>query len=101
VRTAARSTFVEKGISKTKRRSGVLVYLSRFEEDAVVVLDVGLDEARLGAKYTQAVAKLRRAVPLHDVDALVVGLEAIGAALAKEYPVTEDDEDELSNEVAA
>lgn len=99
--SAAHSAFFEKGISKTKRRTGVLVFVARFEEDAVVVLDVGLDRAKLGQKLKDAESQLRRAIPLHSTAALVDALKALGDALAAEYPVTDDDEDELSNEVAA
>lgn len=99
VETAAKVLFVDRGITKTRARTGVLVYVAAFERDAVVVLDVGLDESKLGLASTRAA--LRAAVRAGDLDAFLVALASIGERLAAEYPVTADDVDELPNEVAA
>ena len=98
---AAKATFVDRGISKTRSRSGVLVYLSRFERETVVVLDVGLDPARLGEPLLHARGALQEAGRRGDLDALAKALEAMGARLAEVYPIEDDDIDELPNEVAA
>jgi putative membrane protein len=101
VARAAKAAFVERGIHKTASRGGVLVYISAFERDAGVVLDVGLDEARLGDPLAKAKEALRVAVhegKLADFDR---ALAEIGARLAEVYPVRADDVDELPNEVAA
>jgi putative membrane protein len=98
---AAKATFVDRGISKTRSRTGVLAYLSRFERETVVVLDVGLDVARLGEPMVQARDALQAAGRRGDLDALVKALETMGARLAEVYPVEDDDADELPNEVAA
>jgi uncharacterized membrane protein len=81
----------------------VLVYLSAFEREVVVVLDVGLDPARLGDPYRRAVLELRDvgSRPGATVDAFVKALGDLGAALAETYPIEADDVDELPNEVAA
>jgi putative membrane protein len=103
VELAAKALFVDRGISKTRSRTGVLVYLSEFERDVAVVLDVGLDPARLGEPYARAVEALRLAGSGRrgSLDAFVVALDAMGAALASAYPVEAGDTDELPNEVAA
>jgi putative membrane protein len=101
VETAAKATFVDKGVSRTRKRSGVLVFVCGYEHDAVVVLDVGLDPKKLGEPLERVRESLRAAARAGDLDAFVRGLEALGACLAESYPATEDDVDELSNEVAA
>lgn len=103
VELAAKAMFVDRGISKTRARTGVLVYLSELERGVVVIPDVGLDPERLGEKYARAVAALREAGRggRGSLDAFVKALDEIGDALAAAYPVSDDDIDELPNEVAA
>jgi putative membrane protein len=103
VELAAKAMFVERGITKTRSRTGVLVYLSLFEREAFVVLDVGLDPVRLGHHYRRAVLELREAGGRRScsVEELVKALSDLGAALAEVYPIEEGDTDELPNEVAA
>jgi putative membrane protein len=101
VQLAAKAMFVDRGVSKTRSRTGVLVYLSLFERDVAVVLDLGLDAARLGEPYRRATEKLRLAARHQGRDAFVKALEELGACLATVYPIQDDDVDELPNEVAA
>jgi putative membrane protein len=101
VQLAAKAMFVDRGISKTRARTGVLVYLSLFEREVAVVLDVGLDAARLGEPYRLAIEKLRTAARHEGRDAFVKALEELGECLAAVYPIQDDDVDELPNEVAA
>ena len=101
VTLAAKAMFVDRGITKTRSRTGVLVYLSAFERDAALVLDLGLDPKRLGDSLATAKAALREAARLGDADAFMKALQLLGACLAAEYPPEEGDVDELPNEVAA
>jgi putative membrane protein len=103
VELAAKAMFVDRGITKTRSRTGVLVYLSVFERDVAVVLDVGLDAARLGEPYARAARELRAEGARRNgsIDDFVKALDAVGAALAEAYPIEDDDVDELPNEVAA
>lgn len=101
VRTAARATFVELGVSATKRRTGILVYLASFERDAALVCDVGIDPKALGDELESAERALREAMRAGHLDDLANALDRLGDALAKAYPVSADDVDELPNEVAA
>lgn len=101
VLSAARAAFVELGISKTRARSGILVYLSLLERDVVLVRDVGIDEKELGEDLSTCEAALREAFREDDLDTFEVALVAAGEALARVHPVTDDDIDELPNEVAA
>lgn len=98
---AAKAAFVDRGVSKTRGRTGVLVYLSSFERDAEVVLDVGLDASGMGAELRGACDRVRVAARVSSVAALLDALGALGECLAKAHPCAEDDVDELPNEVAA
>ena len=58
MRTAARAAFVDQGISRTRGRTGILVFVSLFEREVEVVADVGVDPVLLGEDWTRAVAAL-------------------------------------------
>src|SRR5439155_582055 len=78
VATAAKAAFVDKGVSKTRAHTGVLVYISAFEHDAYVVLDVGLDPKKLGEPLDRAREELSLAATAGNLDDFVRGLEKLG-----------------------
>lgn len=103
VRRAARAAFVDLGVSRTKARSGLLVYVSLFERRVEVVPDVGLDVSAIESGFGRAVARMEQAVAGRpDVADFTTGLEALGKALAELAPARagELDEDELPNEMS-
>lgn len=97
----AHAMMFERGVTKTRGRTGVLILLAAFERDVVIVLDHGLDKAKLAKDLEAAHAALRAAAKQGSVDAFVAALETFGKALAKVHPIEADDIDELGNEVAA
>lgn len=100
VQQAARAAFVEQRISVTRARSGVLVYVSLLENDVVVVTDVGVDLAKMGEAWSNAVLGLetcaRRGAGPHE---LATALLAVGVPLAASLPVGDDDVNELPDAV--
>jgi len=99
VRQGARAAFFDLGISRTSGRHGVLVYASMFERRCVVLADIGVDSARLGAPWAASQTDLSDAVNRRDLAAfqrLIVGL---GAVLCVEHPRAADDVNELPDEV--
>lgn len=76
---AARATFVERGVHNTRERTGVLVYLSLLERDAVVLGDSGV-ERKLS---TEAHARIERALAA----AIATGGAACARVLAELAPV--------------
>ena len=56
----AEAAFAELGVSKTKQRNGVLVFVALFERTAVVVADEGVPTALLGEPYETRVSRARR-----------------------------------------
>lgn len=101
VRGAARALFVDRGVSRTRDRTGILVYLSALERRVEVVTDVGVDEAALGAPWSQAKARLGEALAAGSLDAFVEGVRALGPILGEALPRKSDDENELPDEVAS
>jgi putative membrane protein len=97
VLSAARSTFVELGVSRTRGRNGVLVYVSLIERAVSVVADIGVDTKALGPAWVDALAALDSAVDRCDFDAFKTALRQIAPPLASVMPRSEDDIDELAN----
>lgn len=100
VRAAARACFVEQGVSATRERTGILVYVSLLENAVEVVTDLGVRPELMGAAWTEAVARLatcahRAASP----DALAEALLRLAEPLAVALPRRDDDLNELPDGV--
>ena len=93
--TAARAHFVEAGISRTRDRSGILVFVSVLERTVCVVPDVGIDTEKLGDGWKARVAALEAATSALDVSAFASALATLGPLLGEAYPRREDDVNEL------
>ena len=99
VAAAARSTFVELGVSKTSGRTGILVFVSTFEQRVEVVPDIGVDPAVLGTAFTEAVRGLEGTVRgPRSFPRFLDALRALGPVLAKTLPRMADDVNELPDE---
>ncbi|MFO0679459.1 MAG: hypothetical protein U0169_23230 [Polyangiaceae bacterium] len=96
---AARALFVDNGITKTTGRTGVLVYLSHFEQRVEVVCDVGVTPDAKRAAET-ARTHLLQAFVQGDVDRFASELELLGKTFGATMPRSADDVNELSDEVA-
>jgi putative membrane protein len=92
VRAAARAAFVDQGVSRTKGRTGILVYVSTFERRVEVVADIGVDEKLLELQARALSESLSQGA---DFDAFVDAVRSIGLALAASLPRSEDDVNEL------
>lgn len=100
VATTARSRFVEQGISATSGRTGILVYVSLFEDRAEVVPDIGIPVGRLGERWTKAVEAID-AGAREGVGPFLTALTALGPILAEAVPRSADDKNELPDEVVS
>ena len=92
--------FYEKGLYKTRKNTGVLFFMSLLERKVWVLADKGIYEKiqqETLNRYSKIVSqgiKDRRAC-----DALCDAIKESGELLAKHFPITPDDTDELSDEV--
>jgi putative membrane protein len=93
--TAARAQFVEQGISCTRDRSGILVFVSELERAVCVVPDIGIDASKLGDDWNRCVTALQQAVAKLDLGAFVTALSSLGPVLEAKYPRRHDDVNEL------
>jgi putative membrane protein len=101
VRTAARAALVDLGVTKTRDRNGILVFVSAFEHTVEVVADVGVDTASLGPAWADAVNALSKSMQgIPRLDQFLTALRSLGPALAAAMPRKADDVNELPDEVA-
>jgi putative membrane protein len=99
-REAAMREFVGRGLTRTRERLGVLIYVAEAERHVEIVTDTGLtDRVEAGAfdairrRLSQAVAGGRAA------EGLVTAVGEVGRVLAAHAPPQPDDWDELPNKV--
>ncbi len=98
VHAAACARFVDQGISATRCRTGVLVYVSLFERRVEIVPDIGIPVDRLGDRWTQGVRSID-AAPRQGVEPFVTALQALWPLLAEAVPRAAEDVNELPDDM--
>jgi uncharacterized membrane protein len=96
VQARSMQVFVEHGVTETRERSGVLLFLSETERRVELLADRGIHE-RVEAELWQAlvddvVAAIRGG---HAADGIARAVDAIGARLAQHFPPSAHDTNEL------
>ena len=97
---AASREFLRRGLTRTREKTGVLIYLALAEHHAEILADTGVADRVEPGSWTGIVADLTASI--RD-DRMIEGLEQairrIGAILAEHAPPRLDDVDELPNKV--
>ena len=100
VRERAVRAFYEKGLYRTKKNTGVLIFLSLLERRVWILADRGIYE-KITQKTLNGFAKTI-SQGIRDgrtCDVLCEVMREIGEPLARNFPITPDDVDELPDEV--
>ena len=99
-REAAAHEFAAHGLTRTRERTGVLIYVAAAEHYAEVVADAGIaervDEHVWRDTITELIAAIRAGRP---ADGLAMAVRKVGGILAEHAPPRADDADELPNKV--
>jgi putative membrane protein len=95
---AARAAFVERGVHKTRDRSGILVYISWLEREVAVVVDAGIERALPAEIHADAVRSLTDAISGGGA-AVARQLERFAPAIAAAMPRRDDDVNELPDAI--
>lgn len=100
VRHRAVQAFHEKGFYRTKKHTGVLFFISLLERKVWVLADKSIHEKikqetldKFARNVSQGIRDGRAC------DALCETIEEAGVLLAKNFPITPDDKNELSDEI--
>ncbi len=99
VDTAAKAAFVTMGVSRTKARTGILVYVSMLEKQVDIVADIGLTTGALNEVFESVRQNMTLAVASRDFALFATALETLGPKLCTAFPCVHDDVNELSDEV--
>jgi putative membrane protein len=99
VSRGARAAFYDMGVSRTRGRTGVLVFVSMLERRVEVVPDIAVAVDRMGRDWQTAVRALEQSVARRpDLGRFLVALRGLGDPLAAVLPVQDDDINELPDE---
>jgi putative membrane protein len=97
---AARSCFVERRVSGTRSRTGLLLYLGAFERASCFIPDLGIEAQVPKALFNDLELKISKAKTTQEFQKAVLGgLESLQEPLSRSLPRAEDDENELSDEI--
>lgn len=97
---AAIREFVSRGLTRTRERTGVLIYVAVAERYAEIVADVGIADRVDDRVWCEAIAELIGAIKIGRAgDGLVETVRRVAAVLAEHAPPRTDNADELPNKV--
>ncbi len=96
----ARREFTRLGIGKTAGATGVLVMISLYEREAVVLADRAINDKVAPDTWAREVKILLDGVKAgRPADGIAAAVTEVGALLAKHFPRRDDDKNELSDDV--
>lgn len=99
-REAAEREFLGRGLTRTRGRTGVLIYVAAAERYAEVVADSGIADRVSETIWRETIIALVEALREgRAADGLVAAVRRVGAVLAEHAPPRADDTDELPNKV--
>lgn len=99
-REAAMREFVARGLTRTRERTGVLIFVALAEHYAEVIADAGIAGRVDDGVWRETIAELIEAIRADRLgDGLVAAVGRVGAILAAHAPPRSDDADELPNKV--
>ncbi len=100
VRLRAERAFFERGLYGTKKNTGVLFFVSLLERKVWVLADKGIygkiDQGTLNRFANEVSSGIKEG---RACDALSQAIQEIGITLARHFPITPDDTNELSDDV--
>ncbi len=97
---AASREFLRRGITRTREKTGVLIYLALAEHHAEILADTGIADRIDAETWADIVADLTAAIGGGRMtEGLIEAIRRTGAILAEHAPPRLDDVDELPNKV--
>lgn len=97
---AASREFLRRGITRTREKTGVLIYLALAEHHAEILADTGIADRVDAGIWADIVADLTAAIGSGRMtEGLIEAIQRTGAILAEHAPPRLDDVDELPNKV--
>lgn len=96
VQKAAFTAFYEEQLFKTKDANGILIYISLLEHRAWILADYGINDRIESQQWDAAMQLITRGIKDGCAcDTLCKAIGMIGDILEKEFPIQQDDKNEL------
>ena len=96
VRDGAFSAFFTERLYKTRDANGILIFISLFEHRAWIIADSGISERIPCERWEEAVAVITHGIrEKKQCQALCQAIDMVGDILEKEFPIRDDDLNEL------
>lgn len=97
---AATREFVARGLTRTRERTGVLIYVAAAEHYAEIIADTGIADRVDDGVWRETIADLVEAIKNgRAADGLMTAVARVGRILAEHAPPLADDVDEIPNKV--
>jgi putative membrane protein len=97
---AAGREFMSRGLTRTREKTGVLIYIALAEHHAEILADTGIADRVDPQVWREIIAGLTAAIKDGRIgDGLVAAVQQAGAILSEHAPPRFDDADELPNKV--
>jgi len=98
VEEAALTSFYRKGLSNTRDKTGILIFISVFERKVWVLADEGINEKVEPGTWQEIVAMVTMGIKeKRQGPALCNAVKRCGELLESSFPIKPDDTDELDN----
>jgi putative membrane protein len=100
-RQSAENAFLEEEVFNTKQRTGIMIFISFFEHEVIVMADQGISKVVEQKQWDQIVQGIVESIRKDQiVEALENGIQKCGDVLfEKGFLKTDDDTNELRNEL--
>jgi putative membrane protein len=92
--------FMDSGISYTRDRTGILIFISLLEHQVVLLADSGINEKIQQKQWQKIVDHVILGIKKGNfTDHLVKSIQDCGEILTEHFPIKEDDTNELPNRI--
>ncbi|MGE0614459.1 MAG: TPM domain-containing protein [Bacteriovoracia bacterium] len=94
------ASFIAQGLTETRDRTGILIYVSELEKTVEILADKGIYAKTPVGYWNDQVQHVVRGIHANRATpALCEAIEQMGTKLAEHFPPSADDRNELSNHV--
>ena len=92
--------FIQAGITETRDRSGILIFISYLERRVMIIADSGVNKKIEQEKWAEFIDEIVLGIKKGQLtDHLIQVIKKCGYLLEEYFPIKEDDTNELSNEM--
>ena len=92
--------FIQAGITETRDRSGILIFISHLERRVMIIADKGINQKIEQGQWAEFIDEIVLGIKKgHLTDHLVQVIRKCGYLLEEHFPIKDDDTNELSNEM--